>query len=53
MLGEEHAARMPRSAHVRKGTGNIDWRTFAGTTKAVLEGGALETIPIMEYVWEG
>ncbi len=39
-------------AHVLKGAGNVDWRAFAGTTKAVLDGLALETIPIMEYVWQ-
>ena len=30
----------------------VDWRTFTGTAKSVLDGRALETIPIMEYVWE-
>ena len=29
-----------------------DWNTFAGTAKALLDGRTLETIPIMEYVWE-
>ena len=41
---------MLRSAHVLKGAGKVDWKTFAGTAKAVLDGRALETIPIMEYV---
>ena len=49
---EDWALRMLRSAHVLKGAGNVDWKTFAGTAKAVLDGRALETIPIMEYVWE-
>ena len=49
---EDWALRMLRSAHVLKGAGNVDWKTFAGTAKAVLEGRTLETIPIMEYVWE-
>ena len=49
---EDWALRMLRSAHVLKGAGNVDWKTFAATAKAVLEGCALETIPIMEYVWE-
>ena len=49
---EDWALRMLRSAHVLKGAGNVDWQTFAGTAKAVLDGRAFETIPIMEYVWE-
>ena len=49
---EDWALRMLRSAHVLKGAGNVDWRTFAGTAKSVLEGRALETIPIMEHVWQ-
>ena len=49
---EEWAQRMLRSAHVLKGAGNVDWKTFAATARAVLDGRALETIPIMEYVWE-
>ena len=49
---EDWALRMLRGAHVLKGAGKVDWKTFAGTAKAVLDGRALETIPIMEYVWE-
>ena len=49
---EDWALRMLSGAHLLKGAGNVDWNTFAGTAKAVLEGRALETIPIMEYVWE-
>ena len=49
---EDWALRMLRSSHVLKGARNVDWKTFAGTAKAVLDGRALETIPIMEYVWE-
>ena len=49
---EGWALRMLRSAHVLKGAGNVDWRTFAGTAMGLLEGWALETIPIMEYVCE-
>ena len=49
---EEWAQRMLRSAHVLKGAGNVDWKTFAATARAVLDRRALETIPIMEYVWE-
>ena len=49
---EDWALRMLRSAHVLKGAANVDWKTFAGTAQAVLHGRALETVPIMEYVWE-
>ena len=49
---EDWALRMLRGAHVLKGTGNVNWRTFAGTPMAVLDGRPLETIPIMEYVCE-
>ena len=49
---EDWALRMLRTAHVLKGTRNVDWKTFTGTAKAVLDGRAFETIPIMEYVWE-
>ena len=48
---ENWALRMLRSAHVLKGAGNVDWNTFAATAKALLDGRALETIPIMEHVW--
>ena len=34
-----------------EGAGKVDWKTFEGTAKAALDGRALETIPIMEYVW--
>ena len=44
--------RMLPSAYVLKGAGNVNWGSFAGTAKAVLDGRALETVPIMEYVWE-
>ena len=43
---------MLRSAHVLKGSGNVDWLSFAGTVMALLDGRALETIPIMEYVFD-
>ena len=49
---EDWALRMLRSAHVLKGAGNVDWNTYAGTAKTFLDGQALETIPIMEYVWQ-
>ena len=38
--------------HVLNGAGNVDWRTFAGPAKALLDGRVLETMPIMEYVCE-
>ena len=49
---EDWALRILRSAHVLKGAGNVDWNTYAGTARALLDGQALETIPIMEYVWQ-
>ena len=49
---EDWAQRMLRGAHVLKGAGNVDWNTFAGTARALLDGQALETVPIMEHVWE-
>ena len=49
---EDWALRMLRSAHILNGAGNVDWRTFAGTAKALLDGWALEDMPIMEYVCE-
>ena len=47
---EDWARQMLRSAHVLKGAENVDWNTYAGITKALLNGQAPETIPIMEYV---
>ena len=38
--------------HVLKGAQNVDWSTYAGTTKALSDCQALEPIPIMEHVWE-
>ena len=38
---EDWALRMLRSAHVLKGAGKVDWKTFTGTAKAVLDGRAL------------
>ena len=49
---EDGVLRMLRSAQVLKGAGKVNWKTFAVTAKAALDGRALETIPIMEYVWE-
>ena len=47
---EDWALRVLRSAHVLKGAENVDWTTYAGTVKALLDGQALETIPIIKYV---
>ena len=49
---EHWAVRMLHCTHVLKGTEGVDWKTIAGTAKAVVESPALETLPIMEYVWE-
>ena len=49
---EGWALRMLRGAHVLLCAGNVDWNTYAGTAGALLDGQALETIPIMEYVWQ-
>ena len=38
---EDWAVRMLRSAHLLKGAGRVDWKTLAGTAKAVLDGRAL------------
>ncbi len=35
---EDWALRMLRSAHVLKGAGNMDWKTYAATAKALLDG---------------
>ena len=35
------------------GASEPDVSRLAGTAKAVVDGQALEAIPIMEYVWEG
>ena len=49
---EDWALRMLRSAYVQKGAGKVDWKSLAGTAKTVLDGRALETVPIMEYILE-
>ena len=49
---KDRALRMLCRAHLLKGARNFDRNTFAGTAKALLDGRALETIPILEYVWE-
>lgn len=49
---EHWSLRMLRGAHVLRGARKMDWNTLAGTAKALLAGRTLETISIMEYVWE-
>ncbi len=39
------------SAHLLKSAGHEDWRSFAATASALLEGRALGTIPIMRHVF--
>lgn len=42
---------MVRSAHVlRSATGDRDWRSFVATATALIDGEALEGIPIMQHV---
>ena len=48
---EHWAVRMLLSAHLLKGAGHEDWRSFAATASAMLEGRALGTIPIMRHVF--
>ena len=42
---EDWAVQMLRSAHAQKGGGNVDWKTFAATATAVLEGGRWRRSP--------
>ena len=39
------------STHLLKSAGHADWRSFAATASALLEGRALGTIPIMRHVF--
>ena len=48
---EGWALPMLLSAHLLKGAGREDWRSFAATASALLEGRALGTIPIMQHVF--
>ena len=41
---------MLRTAHVLKASDDADWRSFAATAAALLEGRALKKVPIMEYI---
>ena len=48
---ERWALPMLLSAHLLKGAGREDWRSFAATASALPEGRALGTIPIMQHVF--
>ena len=48
---EHWALTMLLSAHLLKSAGHEDWRSFAATASALLEGRALGTIPIMQHVF--
>ena len=48
---EAWALTMLRAAYVLKGAGAGDWRSFAATAMAVLDGRALKTVPIMDRVY--
>ena len=50
---EDWATLMLRAADVLKGTEDGDWRSFAATAVALLDGRALETVPIMRRVLGG
>ncbi len=41
---------MLRTAHVLRAGGDADWRSFAATAAALLEGRALKKVPIMKHV---
>ena len=41
---------MLRTAHVLKAAADTDWRSFAATAAALLEGRALRKVPIMDYI---
>ena len=48
---EDQELRTLRSAHMRKASQDVDRNTFTGTAEAMLHGWALETDPVLEYVW--
>ena len=43
---------MLRTAHVLKAGASDDWRSFAATASALIEGRELPAIPIMGYVFD-
>ena len=42
---------MLRAAHVLKDAGNGDWRSFAATARALLDGRTLKTVPVMDRIY--
>ena len=48
---EHWALAMLRAAYVLKGAEQGDWRSFAATATAVLDGRTLKTVPIMDRVY--
>ena len=50
---EAWALTMLRAACVLKGAGDGDWRSFAATAMALLDGRALKTVPIMDRIYAG
>ena len=48
---EAWALTMLRAACVLKGAGDGDWRSFAATAMALLDGRALKTVPIMDRIY--
>ena len=41
---------MLRAAQVPKGAGEDDWRSFAATASSLLDGRALATVPVLDYM---
>ena len=41
---------MLKTAHVLKAAGDADWRSFAATAAALLDGRSLKKVPIMDYI---
>lgn len=48
---EDWAQTMLRAAYVLKDAGNGDWRSFAATALALVDGRSLKTIPIMDRIY--
>ena len=48
---EGWALTMLRAAYVLKGAGAGDWRSFAATAMALLDGRTLKTVPIMDRIY--
>ena len=48
---EGWALTMVRGAYILKSAGDGDWRSFAGTAMALLDGRTLKTVPIMDRIY--